>query len=79
MPSKHTPKKSARAPILAEPTPVPSEEGLTKAERLEREYWSLQYQFQDFIKDDLPLATQWLRWAVDLWGQNTKDIRGEKE
>lgn len=44
---------------------------LTKEEYLERDYWSLQCQFEALLKEDIVLAATWLRWAVDEWGSKT--------
>lgn len=50
---------------------------LTKEEYLERHYWTLQYYFDDLLKEDKAMATTFLLWAADAFAQrerNNNDI-----
>lgn len=53
------------------------EEGGSKEECLERAIWSLQADFQNLLKEDSELASQFLEWAVREWERAIK-IRGDK-
>lgn len=65
MPSNDKPPPQGSEPIAGESeadSPVFGE--LTKEEYLEREVWTLQYHFDELVKEDLTLAVDFLRYAA---------------
>ena len=45
----------------------------SKAEYLERSIWTLQYYFEDLLKDDQDAAILFLQWAIGKFGKEMLD------
>ena len=40
---------------------------LSREEYLERHVWTLQYYFEDLLKEDVDLASDYIKWAIGVW------------
>lgn len=58
------PPPSGPEPTTGESQDSPVEAQLTREEYLERHVWTLEYYFDDLVKEDLPLALEFLRYAA---------------